>query len=249
MRYMGGKDKLAQYFLPLILKGRRSGQWFVEPFCGGCNVTVKVTGNRIANDSNKYVVALFESVRDGWMPPDYVSFGDYQKIRKSPNSYAPELVGFVGLACVFAGKFLGTYARNDKGFSRRKSTRNYTTANYAQNSKRLLISQVEGLKGVVFSSVDYQRLIIPKDSIVYCDPPYTGVSGYGDAAGRFDSVEFWAWVRNLSMYHRVYVSEYVAPKDFKCVWSMKRSENFDSGRKGATVKLEKIFVWKHGIAS
>lgn len=247
MRYVGGKAKLARFILPVVLKGRKEGQLFVEPFCGGCNITTRVTGPRLANDSNPYVVAMFKALRDGWVPPDYVSFNDYEKIRKSPAKYPASLVGFVGFACAFAGKFLGTYARNDKGYSRRSTVRNVTTANYAKNVKRVLLKDSTLLEGVRFANVDYRLLDVPKGSIVYCDPPYVGTIDYNQA-GHFDSVEFWAWVRNLSMYCKVYVSEYVAPKDFKSVLTMKRSENFDSNRKGGATKVEKLFVWKHGLA-
>lgn len=56
---MGGKTRIAKEILPLILADRKEGQYFVEPFCGGCNVTDKVSGNRIANDYNEYLIAMF----------------------------------------------------------------------------------------------------------------------------------------------------------------------------------------------
>ena len=32
---------------------------------------------------------------------------------------------------------------------------------------------------------------------------------------------FWFWVREMSMMgHEVYISEYNAPEDFECIWSM-----------------------------
>lgn len=51
MRYLGSKARIAKEILPIILADRKEGQYFVEPFCGGCNVTASVPGNRIANDS------------------------------------------------------------------------------------------------------------------------------------------------------------------------------------------------------
>jgi hypothetical protein len=46
MIYLGGKTRIAKEILPLILADRKEGQYFVEPFCGGCNVTANVPGNR-----------------------------------------------------------------------------------------------------------------------------------------------------------------------------------------------------------
>lgn len=48
MIYMGSKARFAKELLPIILKDRKEGQWYVEPFCGGCNMIDKVTGNRMA---------------------------------------------------------------------------------------------------------------------------------------------------------------------------------------------------------
>ena len=58
MKYMGSKWRIAKHILPIILEGRKDGQYYVEPFCGGCNIIDKVPGNRIANDGNPYLIAL-----------------------------------------------------------------------------------------------------------------------------------------------------------------------------------------------
>lgn len=47
MQYLGGKTRIAKELLPIVLPivlaDRKEGQYFVEPFCGGCNVTAKVS--------------------------------------------------------------------------------------------------------------------------------------------------------------------------------------------------------------
>ena len=58
MIYMGSKNRIAKFILPLIL-GDRKDEWYVEPFCGGCNSIDKVGGLRLAADSNKYLIAIF----------------------------------------------------------------------------------------------------------------------------------------------------------------------------------------------
>jgi len=35
MKYMGSKKRHAKELLPIILKDRQPGQWYVEPFVGG----------------------------------------------------------------------------------------------------------------------------------------------------------------------------------------------------------------------
>ena len=37
MKYMGSKSRIANEILPIILKNRKPNQYYVEPFCWGCN--------------------------------------------------------------------------------------------------------------------------------------------------------------------------------------------------------------------
>lgn len=60
---MGGKNRIVKELLPIILKDRQPNQWYLEPFVGGCNMIDKVEGNRIGNDANKYVIALFRELQ------------------------------------------------------------------------------------------------------------------------------------------------------------------------------------------
>jgi len=64
-------------------------------------------------------------------------------------------------------------------------------------------------------SKNKKELDIPANSLVYCDPPYRGSTGYD---GWFDSRAFWQWCRDKTREgHTVFVSEYKAPPDFECV--------------------------------
>lgn len=58
----------------------------------------------------------------------------------------------------------------------------------------------------------------PPCSLIYCDPPYVGASGYGT---KFDHLAFWEWCRHKTAEgHRVFVSEASAPDDFTCMWEL-----------------------------
>jgi DNA adenine methylase len=51
---------------------------------------------------------------------------------------------------------------------------------------------------------------------VYCDPPYQSTKRYETD---FDNNAFWEWVRETTpKVKALYVSEYEAPDDFKCIW-------------------------------
>ena len=62
----------------------------------------------------------------------------------------------------------------------------------------------------------YNEVAIPKDAIVYCDPPYNNTATY--AEWWFNHKEFWDYVRELSKTNKVFVSEYTAPKDFRVIY-------------------------------
>lgn len=69
MKYMGSKNRIAKEILPIILRNRQPGQYYVEPFCGGCNMIDKVSGNRIAADANPYLIAMWGGVLSGNIDP------------------------------------------------------------------------------------------------------------------------------------------------------------------------------------
>ena len=184
MQYMGSKDKIAKYILPIMLKERKPDQWWVEPFVGGANMIDKVRGKRIGNDSHEHLIALLEAIRDGYVPPTDVSRELYYAIKSKPQDYPKELVGFVGFLCSFGGKWWGGYAFNKKG------------DNYAERGSRCLVKQAKNLDGVLFKSGSYLELEIPDNSFIYCDPPYANTCKYKDD---FNHDVFWDWCRTQAM--------------------------------------------------
>lgn len=226
MKYMGSKNRHAKELLPLILEGRSSGQWYVEPFAGGFNMIDKVTGPRIANDIHPYVTQLFSAALNGWIPPEFVSEHQYQMVRTRRYDFPGYLVGFVGFGCSYSGKWFGGYARGEG-------------RNYARESRDNLLKQLPGLAGVLIYNEDYRNVPIPPHSIIYCDPPYRGTTGY---ANKFDHDQFWAWVRGKKAEgHTVYVSEYSAPDDFKCLWE-KRVNNTLEKNTGSKQGMERLYT-------
>ena len=100
MKYMGSKARHAKELLPIILQGRREGQWYVEPFVGGANMIDKVAGNRLGSDYNEYLVAMWQAVAGGWMPPASVPEELYLEIKANRDKYPKELVAYVGFCTV-----------------------------------------------------------------------------------------------------------------------------------------------------
>lgn len=228
MQYMGSKNKLAKDIIPIILKDRKEGQWYVEPFVGGCNMIDKVDGNRIGNDSHYYLIEMWKALQNGWIPPSDITKEDYYELKSNPDKYIPEVIGFVGFLCSFGGKWWGGYAANSKG------------ENYAARGSRIMIKQIDRLKGVMFLNQKYSEIEMPNNSIIYCDPPYEGTTAYKD---KFNNKIFWQWCRDKTKEgHQVFISEYNAPDDFECILEINHKTILD--KNSQKVRVEKLFRLK-----
>lgn len=199
MKYMGSKRRIAKDILPIILADRKPDQWYVEPFCGGCNTLEHVTGNRLGADINQDLINLWKAVSNGWMPPEQqITEEAYHNIKKYPEAFSPPLVGYTAFALSYGGKYWGGYSRNASG-----------TRNYSQESYNNAMIQFPKLRGIEFRCSSYEDLVIPERSIIYCDPPYWGTTKYKN---RFDSEKFWLWCHaQADKGHTVFVSEYLCP--------------------------------------
>lgn len=238
MIYMGSKRRIAEQILTIILEGRKDGQYYVEPFCGGCNTIDKVPGNRIANDSNQYLIAMWEALSRGWDPPKIIEREHYLDVRtcykQNSDEYPMHYTGWVG----FMGSFNGMFFRAYSGHSVTKSTGR--VQDYVGGAVRNILAQVPLIKGVQFTNCSYADMSIPPNSVIYCDPPYEGVSKY---AYSIDHEKFWAWCRErVAEGHNVFISEYNAPDDFVCVWRHEILSALKPGR--AERPVEKLFIHK-----
>ena len=139
---------------------------------------------------------------------------------------------FIGIGCSFGAKPWGGYARG--------TSANGVPRNYAAESARALESIRPSLAGVELHFCEYDMLTIPDGSIIYCDPPYAGTTGYG--SGAFNHAKFWGWAAHMHAEgHRVFVSEYAAPAGWRCIWE---HEHFNSVRKKADSPkpIERLFT-------
>ncbi len=229
---MGSKNRIAKHILPIMLKSRGSRVW-VEPFVGGANIIDKVSGVRLGNDNNPYLIALLKAIQAGWVPPTQVDKETYGKIKHNMDLYSPELVGFVGFACSFGGRWWEGYAKDSAS-----SGRNY---NYAAGGSRSLVKQSKRLVGARFACGDYLHMVVPKRSLIYCDPPYEGTKQYNKDV--FNHLEFWQWCRDKAKdNHIVFISEYSAPNDFVCVLDIFHATGLNNkAGKSYDKRVEKLF--------
>jgi DNA adenine methylase len=106
----------------------------------------------------------------------------------------------------------------------------------------LALKQSPKIQSVQFICDSYENLSF-ENTLIYCDPPYAGTSGY--KTGAFDHDKFFNWCREQAKNNIVFVSEYNAPDDFIKVWQGEIKTNFASSRKTATHNaVEKLFLVK-----
>ena len=242
MKYMGSKNRIAKHILPIILKDRKENQYYVEPFVGGANMIDKVDGNRIGADFNEYLVAMWQELQKGWIPPDFVSEEDWRDLKEQMDSnYSKHLIAFTRLGCSFGADWNGGYARNVKKDFPNAELLNSTTKSYCRQSKNNIMKQLPKLQDVKIIHSSYDELEIPDNSIIYCDPPYEGTTSYKD---KIDHNKFWEWCRDKHKEgHTVFISEYNAPDDFICMWQQEVATTLNN-QSNKILAIEKLFKYK-----
>lgn len=235
MKYMGSKARIAKNLLPIILKDRKPDQWYVEPFVGGANMIDKVDGNRIGADSNAAVISALRFIRDYVTPKSNAEYteqnykDDCEKARRGDK--LTDLQSYALIAFSFGAKWLGGWSR---GKNAAGGQRDYVSEQHRASEK-----QKPNLQGLELLNTCYAELAVPKNSIIYCDPPYQGTTKYKDD---FNHADFWQWCREkVKEGHRVFISEYNAPDDFVCVWQQEL--NVSVAKDGKHKKaIEKLFI-------
>lgn len=253
MKYMGSKARIARHILPIILKDRKPDQWYVEPFVGGANTIDKVDGLRLGADANKYLIAMYNLISVYGIPNHLIDIPKpiYSDARDQYNGRKEQIlndahIGWVGYMASANGRFF------DGGYSGKSKTKIGTVRDYIDESVRGISKQLPLLKDISFVFEQYDRLVIPPNSIVYCDIPYQGTKQYASICKEFDYPKFWRWCRNMKAQgHTVFISEYNAPKDFVCVWSQEVKSSLSANGKSGESKssTEKLFVHESQVES
>lgn len=249
MKYMGSKARIANEILPIILRNRKQGQVYVEPFAGGMNTIDKVDGVKIAADNNKYLIAMWNGLKNGNKYPESIDrdlyalardvFNGREKAFNHTMNMTDDVVGWIGFMGSANGRFF------EGGYSGISETKIGTSRDYIAESIRNIEKQLPKIKDIDLICTDYRKLEIPNESIIYCDIPYCGTKQYSTSK-TFNHSDFWQWVRTKSKEgHEIYVSEYTAPDDFVCVWehSVKSSLSANGVSGGNKVSTERLFQY------
>lgn len=241
MKYLGSKRKISKDILPIITKNLSKNRFYVEPFCGGCNIIAEVPHKkRIASDVNNYLIAMWRFLCGGYKFPTKIQKEMYNEYREQfkkkgfiglGDTLEEAMIGWIGFMGSFNGRFY------DGGYS----GHNVKGRDYIGEQIRNTLLQIDKLKGVEFYCIEYDRLEIPNNSVIYCDPPYQNTTQYL-ISKNFDSNEFWKWCRRESNKgHEVIISEYQSPNDFICIWEKKVTNSLST--KKTYHPTEKLFKY------
>lgn len=88
-----------------------------------------------------------------------------------------------------------------------------------------------------FRAKSYEEVEIPKNALIYCDPPYINTEGY---VVDFDHARFYDWCR--AQKELVIISEYSMPDDFIPIWRKQKAVTLCGGV--SKKAEEKLFIHK-----
>ena len=240
MKYMGSKQRLSKELVPIlqdIIIGNKI-ETYIEPFVGGANVIDKIkVPRKIGSDSNKYLIALWVELQNGYRLPSEMTKEKYDEIKNNKEKFPLYLVAVAGILATYNAKWFGGYAKITK-------TKAGIIRNYYDESKRNVEKQMPKLKDVEFyhREYDYYNNGNTRNALIYCDPPYANSTGYKD---KFNHEKYWDWARMLSKNNIVICSEYKAPEDFECIYEKGLTTTMDNAsRKKDT---EKLFILKERV--
>lgn len=88
--------------------------------------------------------------------------------------------------------------------------------NILQSLERLIrLQSLERLNNnLELTNLDYRNIEIKNNSIIYCDIPYKNTNKYKH---EFNHNEFYDWCIEMSKFHKIYISEYSMPDNFRVV--------------------------------
>ena len=256
MRYCGSKKRFAKDIVPILSAALTDNETlFVDMCCGGCSIVSEVDHpNKMAVDSNHYVITLWnklkENVINGY-PMDNIPYEiteeQYNSIKKcylnNDARWPDYIIGYVGNALSYGSSWFNGFAkvnynkRNSKGEPENHCHEAYNGLNEQLRNFRYI-------ENTRFLCGSFDTYSFPEHSVIYCDPPYFETKSYMDD---FPHEKFWEWVRKMSREgHKVFVSEYTAPDDFKCIWEKTKKDGMGTTTKGnkQNVKTEKLFIYK-----
>lgn len=117
--------------------------------------------------------------------------------------------------------------------------------NYVREAANALTRDKKHWHNIKFVCKDYKDILLPNNCVIYADPPYKGTTPY-PSVSKFDSEEFWDYMRELSKNYLVFISERMAPEDFISIWEKQKRVTISKAN-NTTPAIEKLFIHESNI--
>lgn len=231
-RYLGGKHRLAKHLVDAIAIEVGSVDCWVEPFVGGGSVAAAAVQrfgcDLVLSDIDPHAAVLWDRSTEFEWPDDAVfSEDDWHRLRDA--GAVDKLTALAAFGASWGGKKWDGFARPDLRWRQScefgRAVRGWRRKFDAMSAARLVTSEC----------LPYWRVDPPAGSVVYCDPPYAGTTGY--ESGAFDHARFYAWCEAQTV--PVFVSEFSAPNHWRAVFEKEQTRSMRSGDSGKM--QEKLF--------
>lgn len=182
-----------------------------------------------AYDLCEDIILLWNQVKNGTFRfPKEVTEETYIRYKKSLKPSA--MRAFIGFGCSFGASWFSSYCAKFSPNSR----------NPVLEGKRAIDNMKPYIRKINELSCKSYDELEPIGYLIYCDPPYEGTYGY-ESVEKFDHKKFWNIMRKWSKHNVVVVSEFKAPKDFKCIW---KKERILTANKNYNIKkTERLFIY------
>ena len=232
--YQGGKCLGAEFIIKVLNDERYRDRPYVEPFCGMCNILMRVRDKSeyLASDKSALLIHLHKSLRNGEALPT-ITRERYKELRSRAqiNTETATACFAYSFNSIPWGGYVNQYTRRNGRVDDIPASRKRAYINLSKN---------EQFKKTEFKCCDYCEISLPPKSIIYCDPPYNGTKSYNGVS--FDTDAFFQTVREWTRDgHVVFISEYDAPVDFTCIAESPKQVSLSGGDKQRT-KTERLFV-------
>lgn len=173
-----------------------------------------------------------KELQNGWRPIK-VTKDLFQDMRKDRSKYPDHVVGYLEFGYTFGSNWGSGFIGNINDVSRKGRDR-------ISESYRSILKTQKDIKGITFTTGSYEEMEIPVESIIYCDPPYNNSRRFLGTES-FNTEAFWEWCRDKgNQGHTVFISEYVAPDDFECIWEKEIIRRVAKNTAGKTA-VERLF--------
>ena len=107
------------------------------------------------------------------------------------------------------------------------------------------LERLECLESLRVTSLSYDKIDIPDDAVVYCDPPYhaSDKTLYDGTAKAFDHGAFYDWCVRVSKTNPIFISEYSIEDDrFEIVAEKQKITSYASVK--SSIVTERLYTVK-----